>query len=195
MRNSTLAVGIAVCLLAGSHVLADSTGDILFLIGQKSLEDSETEPVDSGFAFGAIMTFGQTEWPVGIAVDALGYADYEDEPGADIAAVTLEGAVGVRKIWTLGNTRPYVGAGIGLVAAAVKVDYDSSFFDDDEGTGGGLGPWAGGGVFWRLGSHFDIGLDARWNQVEVDLDFDEEGTIEDVNVGGVSFGLTLGVGW
>lgn len=195
MRKLTFVLATLTLLFAATPVLADADGHVNFLIGQKSISDSDAEPVDSGLAFGAIMSFGKSEWPIHIAVDVLSYAATEEEFGVDVTAATFEAAVGVRKIWQVGNARPYLGAGIGFVGAAVEFDDNTGFFLDDDGDGNGFGPWAGGGVFWRLGERFNIGLDVRWNSAEVDLDFDSGATLEDVNVGGFSYGLTLGFGW
>jgi hypothetical protein len=49
--------------------------------------------------------------------------------------------------------------------------------------------WAGGGVFWRLGRRFNLGGTVRWSDAQVTL-FDN-----DVQAGGVTYGLLLGWGW
>jgi hypothetical protein len=197
MRRFTLLVTFVALCVTVTPVRADADGHVNFLIGQKALDDDDTDPLDSGFAFGAIMSFGQEEWPVHIAVDALGYVDEEEEFDPFLGDVTLTGAtfeaaVGVRKIWKIDNVRPYVGGGIGVVGAALEFD---TAFGDTDADGNGFGPWIGGGTFWRLGERFNLGLDLRWNEAEVDLDFDGGGTLEDVNVGGLGYGLTVGFGW
>lgn len=196
MRKLWIALGLSLVACGFSPALADADGHVNFLIGQKSIADSDAEPVDSGLAFGAIMSFGKTDWPIHIAVDVLSYASSGARFAVDVTAATLEGAVGVRKIWQVGKARPYVGAGVGLVGA--DFEYDNKFGGsrfDDEAYGNGFGPWAGGGVFWRLGERFNLGLDLRWNQAEVDIVSDSGQTLEDVDVGGFSYGLTLGFGW
>jgi hypothetical protein len=194
MRKLAFVVALVALLLTFTPVRADADGHVNFLIGQKSLSDSDAEPFDEGLGFGAMMSFGRTDWPIHIAVDVLGYGDTEEAFGADWTGATFEVAVGVRKIWTVGNTRPYIGGGIGVVGAAVEIDGNGSFLDD-QGDGNGFGPWAGGGVFWRLGERFNLGVDVRWNKAEIDLDYDSGGTVEDVNVGGLAYGLTVGFGW
>lgn len=189
---TALVVVAAACTLAPA--LADGDNHVNFLIGQKSFSDDDVDPLDSGASFGALMSFGQDDWPVHIAADVIGYADEESSGGTTIRGVTVEGAVGVRKIWRAGGARPYLGAGFSVVGAAIEIEDD--VFGNFEGDGTGFGPWAGAGVFWRLGSRFNLGFDVRWNRAQVDIDLDDGGgTIEDVDVGGVSYALTLGFGW
>ena len=47
----------------------------------------------------------------------------------------------------------------------------------------------------RLGNRFNIGFDLRWSDAEVDLDFGPGFVLQDVAVGGLHGGLTLGFGW
>ena len=51
------------------------------------------------------------------------------------------------------------------------------------------GAWIGGGIFWRLGSRFNLGAAARISGAPVTL------ANEDVEAGGLSYGLILGWGW
>ena len=46
-----------------------------------------------------------------------------------------------------------------------------------------------GGIFWRLGKRFNLGLEARFSAAQVKL------SGRDVQAGGVSVGLILGWGW
>jgi len=80
--------------------------------------------------------------------------------------VTTELDFGVRKVWEKGALRPYFGGGLGLVTGAREVDTGFGTVDDDDTA---LGIWIGGGIFWRLGSRFNIGLSARYSQASVDL--------------------------
>jgi hypothetical protein len=53
----------------------------------------------------------------------------------------------------------------------------------------GGGGWLGGGVFWRLGERFNLGLAARFTSAEVRF------PAGDIEAGGTHLGLTLGWGW
>ena len=184
-----------------------------FFLGMKNIDDfSEEETgadIENQFDLGLEMSFGGNDWPVMIAVDILGssaddsfsyyYYDYVYGYGYfndyDVKASTLELAVGVRKTWEFaGNpTRPYIGGGITGIRGEVEFDVDTpfdSFSVDDSGFG--VGWWVGGGVYWKLGQSFNLGVNVRHSSAEVD--FDDFG-VSNVDVGGTHFGLILGWGF
>jgi len=186
-------LAVATCPTAA----ADASGHVNFFLGQKSLDSDDWDPVDQQGEFGAVMSFGGSDWPVLIAVDVLTSGKEEDVfdnvfGASKLRAGTFEGAFGARKIWKVGNSRPYVGGGIALIGAAAEFDTGFFEFDADDAA---VGPWVGGGVFWRLGSHFNLGFDARWSKAEVDLDFGANVVEKDVEAGGFQGGLTVGFGW
>lgn len=134
--------------------------------------------------------------------------------GQDLMQSTYELDVGVRKIWQVGKARPFVGGGLAIVSGRQEA-YLASAIDipdipglpdlPDFGTiidpgDLALGPivyetdaspgfWIDGGIFWRLTKRFNLGLEARYSQAELDLL--ERG----VQAGGAHFGLLLGWGW
>ena len=139
------------------------------------------------------MSFGREGWPVHIVADVLA-SGREGTLGEDATVFggTLEAATGIRKIWGNKQIHPYVGAGLTLLSAAVEVESPLGTTDDQDVA---LGPWAGGGIFWRLGTRFNIGIDLRWSAADVELDFDDGGALRDLDAGGMHYGLTLGFGW
>ena len=92
----------------------------------------------------------------------------------------------VARVWEKGSARPYFGGGLGVITGALEVDNGFSSPDDSDTS---LGLWIGGGIFWRLGSRFNIGLSGRYSQASVDL------FGVNVEAGGPSFGMLLGWGW
>jgi hypothetical protein len=186
-RLLVVCLGLLVCSLAAPQASAVH-GDLNFLLGQKQLEDDALAPDDEGTVLGGMLSLGGEDWPVQLAVDVLAYGGDEV---FDLGI--LEVGVGVRKIFRAGAVRPYVGGGIERVAAAVEGDPTFSF--DSKGDGTGTGVWAGAGVFWRLGQRFNLGFDVRWDSAEVDIEFDSGPVLEDLEVGGVAAGVTLGFGW
>ena len=87
-------------MLSPAH--ADGTGQVNFFVGQKSLDDDDWMPVEDQPEFGAVMSFGQVDWPVHIAVDVLGSATEEDiflGGNVTVTGMTFEIDAGVRKIW------------------------------------------------------------------------------------------------
>jgi hypothetical protein len=172
---------------------ADFAGNVNFFMGQKSLDSGDWQPLEDQFAFGAISSFGASDWPVQIAGDVLVSGDEQTESGIEFTAVTFEFDAGIRwLIYKKGKVFPYIGAGLGLMGAAAQGDYGFGETDASDAT---FGFWADAGVFFRLGDHFNIGVDLRYSDASVDLVFDSGVVARDVNVGGFSYGLLLGFGW
>jgi len=174
-----------------SPARAGADGHVNFFLGQKSLNSEDWKPLESQIEFGAVMSFGHDDWPVHIAADVLTSVDQEIL-NVTFTASTFELDAGVRKIWKAGKVRPYVGGGIGIIGAAVEGDVGYVSVDASDAA---IGLWADTGVFFRLGSHFNIGLDLRYSSADVDLDFGSGFVARDVNAGGFSYGLLLGFGW
>jgi len=198
MKLTAVTVGIlAATALSFSPARADADGHVNFLLGQKSLSSGDWKPLESQIEFGAVMSFGQDDWPVHIAVDVLTSADEETVYEPSVGDITFTGSTfeidtGVRKIWKAGKVRPYLGGGVGIIGAALKGD---GGFVSADAADAGFGLWADTGVFFRLGSHFNIGLDLRYSSADVDLDFGSGVVAQDVNAGGFGYGLLLGFGW
>ena len=186
----------------------DARGDINFFLGQKKLADDSLEPLDRQFEFGTQMSFGGEKWPVAIAVDIMLSADAESvnvdyydyyyygyySYDGYIVAATAEIDVGVRKTWEFDTNpiRPYVGGGLGIMSGAVVLtDDDGDEIESDSDAT--VGFWAGGGVFWRLGSKFNLGLSLRYSKAELDLS--KVSLEKKTDVGGFHAGLLLGWGW
>lgn len=195
-----VALTVAVLVVAAfpfSPAWAGGDGHVNFFLGQKSLDSDDWTPLDKQPEFGAVMSFGQDNWPVHIAVDVLASADettlYDPFAGnVTFTGSTFEVDAGVRKIWKRGRVLPYIGGGVGVIGAATKVD---NGFVSVEASDAALGFWAGTGLFFRLGRHFNLGLDVRYSNASVDLDFGGGMVARDVSVGGLHYGLLLGFGW
>ena len=198
MKLTVVALGVlAAAALTFSPARADADGHVNFFLGQKSLSSDDWKPLEKQIEFGAVMSFGQDDWPVHIAVDVLTSVDQEtgyDPAAGDVTltASTFELDAGVRKIWKAGKVFPYLGGGVGLIGASTKVD---NGFVNVDAVDAAFGFWADAGVFFRLGSHFNIGLDLRYSTADVDLDFGYGYVARDVNAGGFGYGLLLGFGW
>lgn len=175
-------------LLAAPVSAAFAGGDANILFGIKPLDQDEWGPVEDQGALGAEVTFGREAWPIWIAIDYFATAGVQEDiqifgiPSQDIVGSTVEFDLGVRKIWGKKKTRPFLGGGVGLIGATLDLDID----DDSDAT---AGLWINGGVFWRLGSRFNIGGTVRYSDAEVTI-FDQ-----DVQAGGFTYGLLLGWGW
>ncbi|MBI5440494.1 MAG: hypothetical protein HY900_04700 [Deltaproteobacteria bacterium] len=106
----------------------------------------------------------------------------------DVTARTYEAQLGLRKIWRpLKRLRPYIGAGGSMLWVSYKID------GGIVGTGSdsqyGFGYWAGTGAFFRVGRSWQVGADARWSRVNLDV------TNSSANAGGLQLGVTAGYHW
>jgi hypothetical protein len=82
---------------------------------------------------------------------------------------------------------PFVVGGLAFVLATAEVQSGFWWVDDDDSSGA---VYAQGGIFWRLGRRFNIGVDARLlTGSEIEL-FGEKGDADYFQ-----FGLLLGFGW
>ena len=174
----TCVVGLAV----PTGARAESKGNVNFVIGAKGLDEDDWKPNEGQPEFGAEVTWGGKTWPIAIATDLVASSHGGDVLGVEINARTAEWAFGVRKIWEAGAARPYIGGGIARMEAEKEINHNTE-------QGSGLGTWIGGGIFWRLGSRFNIGLAARLSRGQVTL------SGGDIEAGGVHAGLLLGWGW
>ena len=195
----SVAAGSMFCLPAA----AATKGHVHFLGGNYMLNDEDdTDPLEDLTQFGVELSIAPEKYPVMVAVDLLFASGDESltESGGgfsanlDIELDLTEVAVGVRKIWGEASTRPFIGGGIGFVKAEVTFDgtimtpfgnVSGSEDEDDDA----LGFWAQAGLFWRLGSRFEIGGQIRYNTAEVEVES------EDIDVGGLEYGIILGWGW
>ncbi|HEX6851045.1 MAG TPA: hypothetical protein VF139_06525 [Candidatus Polarisedimenticolaceae bacterium] len=184
-------------LLGTSASAADPRGNANLFLGRKVLDSGDWQSVDRQDELGVLLSLGRADWPVFIAVDLLAATDEGDIDNdfrgpATLDARTYEAAFGVRKIWAPGSTHPYVGAGIVWVTAKVDLTSFGETFDANDSA---LGPWVGGGVFWRLGRRINLGIDARWSAAEVFLDYGRGLGADKLKAGGLHGGITLGAGW
>ena len=199
MRIAALTASLlAVAAFTCSPVRADFDGNVNFFLGEKNLDSGDWKPLENQFEFGAVMSFGAKDWPVQIAADVLISVDETTVYDGFLGDVTFTGTTfefdaGFRwLIYKKGKVFPYIGAGVGIIGAAVQLD---DGFDTVDANDASLGFWADGGVFFQLGGHFNIGVDLRYSDASVDLDYGSAIVAQDVNAGGFSYGLLLGFGW
>ena len=163
------------------------SGNVNFLLGTKQLDSDDWGPFDEQGAFGVLVDFKQKSWPISMAIDLLGSLDKETISGIDTEASTSEFDIGIRKIWEVSGSsiRPFIGGGIAFINAEIKETNVFSASIDDSGTG----IWLNGGVYWTLGQHFNLGLQARYSKAEI--------TIAGINgeAGGTHAAVMLGYHW
>lgn len=200
---SGLVIGVAlsvVCVVWSGVTARDAfaqqggtTGNVNLFLGGKALDEDDWEPVDSQGEIGIEVDFRPRSWPINLVVGLRGAADEADVFDPVFGFVTLESwtselSFGVKKIWEPQGVpiRPYIGGGLLYATAEITVkDSFGSASEDDSG----VGFWLGGGVFFTLAEHFNIGLDLRVSRAEVEI------AGFDVEAGGDHFGLILGYHW
>ena len=180
---------------------ATAEGNVNFILGGRALDDDFYRPTEDHGAFGIDFDFGKDSWPVHVAIGLHGSAGTEDIyddcrrcglhpwlPRGVIESIVGEVSFGV--LWrpeTDQRLRPYLGGGLALVEATKQADSRFSGVSQDDSS---AGLYLNGGLAWRVGRHFNVGLDARLvTGTEVTL-FDEKGDADYVQLG-----LLLGYGW
>ena len=180
-------ITIMLALFAFNAQALQWTGNVNFYLGKKSVDSEDWAPVDDPVAFGVMVDFKESSWPVSIALDVMASYDEMTESGIKFEGTTSEFNAGVRKIWQPGGSmvRPYIGGGLAIIGAEFKGTGFNTVSDDDTA----MGIWLNGGIYWTLGRSFNIGLDLRYSQAEVTL-FGVDG-----EAGGGFAGLLLGYHW
>lgn len=182
-------------LFVSAPTMADEwNSNINFAFGYKNINDPYFDGADDHFQGGIMLDFSYTDWPVHLVLDRL----RSTHTGVVTTVVTFatirvemtteEYDIGVRKIWQPSQrTRPYIGGGLALL----EVEYSEKlpFTDKQSDTAEGTGYWYGGGIYFTLARHFNLGLDIRHSSVDVTL------LGRSVDAGGTSTSLILGIHW
>lgn len=202
-RKGPILALLPLVLLAAASPAAASRGNANFVLGSRALQDdSFWEPNETHQVFGATVSFGADDWPIDLAagtyLSARERTIYFSDPDfgtirGDFITALAEFTFGVQKTWALGAHRPYLGGGLASVGAAAEFDGPGGADVDDVDQSAGI--YVEGGIFWRLGSRFNIGLHTR-GLFATDVEFDFDGPITargDADY--VQAGLILGWGW
>jgi hypothetical protein len=187
------------CLLLGLLVFvaappAFAEGNANFVIGNRSLDHDFWDPVDSQTVYGVTVDFGQPKWPIHIAVGYYESSDHGNEtfPGfgnVDFTGRVREFSAGVLKTWKFRKVvHPFVGGGAAFVEARGEVDSSIFGADSDHDSSGGF--YGEGGVWWRLGRAFNIGVHARIVRLTNVTLFGSDGDADYQQIG-----VLLGWGW
>jgi len=170
----------ALVLLLPTSALAG--GEINLFYGQKSLDEDDWGPMDTHQAIGLELTFGH-EWPVAVAIDFFKTEDDTTFEGLKITGETQEIDGGVRYLFRKQKkVQPYLGGGLAFI--------DAEFSSMGVGiSDSAVGLWIAGGVNFRIGKYFNLGLDLRSSSAEVEM-VGIKG-----EAGGVYAGVLVGFRW
>lgn len=175
-------------VVAATPALA--SGNANFFLGQRALQTDldEFDDLEDQSAFGAQVDFKTGDlpfsWVAGLHLSSKS-EDVNFPGGAgEITVDIAELSFGLGWIFGSKNMHPYVGGGLTLQAGQVTIEQGSSEFDEDK-TSPGL--YVDGGIYWRLGSRFNLGVGAR---IVGGTDYE----VEDSGGGEQSFDLDYGQG-
>lgn len=145
----------ALVAAAESHWSDERPNHIAILLGQRSLDEDDYEPVEDQIVFGFEFWREHADDVVGWEAGLQGSGDDGEIAGFDVEGSTGELYGGVRKSFGTGAIRPYVAAGLSVIRSEVEVD---GFGSDDDTS---LGLYAHGGVLFAVTPTFHVGLDLR----------------------------------
>jgi len=193
-RFAPLALVAVSVLAATNDAQARYLGNFNFFVGRTWLNEGDWAPVDQQQKIGLMLAFGEERAPVHFSIDAFvskGEVSNADPLGSGrVKGSSEEFAIGVRKVWDQTATRPHLGAGADIIRVSEELDGPFGPVTNEDRA---YGAWVDLGVSWRLVSHLNLGIEARYNYAFATLG---SGSLaRGVNAGGVQVGLLVGYGW
>lgn len=133
------------------------------------------------------------EMMLGIEFGALYSMDDAIDGTTKLSGSVIEGFVGLRRTWMVDQFRPYAGFGLTFIQAAYKERVPGVIsIDEDDGSIAGYGHF---GFIYRVGDHFNIGGDIRYDFLSsIEFDFGG-GTVLEGDANNVVFTMQFGWGW
>ncbi len=134
------------------------------LLGRRQLDEDDWAPIDEPGVLGLEYANERAGSAVGFEIGFSLAAAEEDEFVSGIGNVEFTNSFfeiygGMRKTFFVdAGVRPYIGAGLAVISAALEAESGGASVDDDETTFGG---YAHGGVEFRITDNFRLGLDLR----------------------------------
>jgi opacity protein-like surface antigen len=174
------------------------SGNLNLLTGTKTLDKDDTAPVDKQKEIGVMFDIGF--FPVVFTTEILsssvtrkGYSEYSGYYAeAKVEGSTRELRFGAKYIFDVTpDLHPYVVAGSVVIIGEAKLSYSDSYGYSGwaKSSASGTGYWGGGGVYYTLGKHFNIGGELSYSSAQVKL-FDTN-----MEAGGTHANVFLGYHW
>ena len=180
---------VLILALAATPALA-GPGNANFFIGQRWIDsgEDELEDVEDQPAFGVSVDFQTGDLPFSWFAGLYASAKEEDvASNVTLTAGVAELSFGLGKVWNSSNTRPFVHGGVTYTSLEIELDTPGGDFDEDDQSPAIYGE---GGVYWRIGEAFNIGLGGRFI---VGTDYEIDGVSLEADY--LQAGLILGWGW
>jgi hypothetical protein len=150
----------------GASAAGGIEGNINLLMGQKNLDKNDWEPVEEQTAIGLMFDITPAGSPIALAIDLLSTEDstsyFDGYDWFQVRGETQEIDLGIRWYTPPHVIRGYVGGGLALINAEIKVDNASE--EDDA-----IGYFINGGVVCTLARHLNLGLNVRYSAAKVDI--------------------------
>jgi len=162
---------------------AVASGNLNVFIGGKTLQD-KWDPVEEQVTGGFESDF--EVGPISIAFGLLEGVASDSDAMYDYVGDTVELQFGVKKIFKMGDVRPFIGGGLALISGTYWYEDIYGFEWEDSDSAGGY--WASAGIFWAL-KRFNVGFEAGYSSADITL-FNTE-----LDAGGTRFGMLFGYNW
>jgi opacity protein-like surface antigen len=165
-RRGSLAFPILFAILAGTAaqgiaLAAPEDWDWNYngIIGRRDVGDKEWSPFHGYNEIGVEGSWGKADEPLMFATDFFASQDTARDGPATLISKSYQLQLGLRKIWTFSKRwNPYGGAGFALADTKAQ---QRAHGEIESGRDDSYGVWVGGGIFYRIGRNFNVGLAAR----------------------------------
>ena len=175
---SALILCAAAC--ASAPVFATDINLNFYPFSARQMSNSDLwDDVDTQYAIGGMVDFGATgshlHFVAGLHT-GVGAKDFSNPLVNDVLATTSELSFGMTGIWRHDKgASPFVSGGLSFVHPELEFDVPGGTLKDDDQA---IGFFIEGGVYWRLSSHFDLGLYGRMlGGTSIEL-FGEDGDVD-----------------
>ncbi len=153
--NWKMTVGATLLALSGT---AHAGGNVNGTFGARFLDSGDWAPIEQQPMIGVMADFQIAQLPLHAAVGIQVSADQEDDGSVEVTAAIADFSAGLKLMPTSGVFRPYLGVGVASVGASIELD--GAAYDDDSDQS--FGYYFNAGALFRIGAHFNLGLDLRW---------------------------------
>jgi opacity protein-like surface antigen len=160
--------------------------NVLFLLGQKSLDSGDWKPVESQVEWGVVADLGRKDSVANLVISYLSSKDDSERDGIKYSGDTQEIGLGIRKPFRINpGVAPFVELGAAYVDATLESRGPSAQSSSDSA----FGLWAGAGANFAVGEILVVGIDVRYTSASVTL------LGKDREAGGLHFGIMAGIGF
>jgi hypothetical protein len=182
-----LATALVLCTagLLSAPVFATDINLNVYPFSARKMSNSDLwDDVDNQYALGGMVDFGRKDSHLHFVTGlhtGVGAKDFSNPLVNDVLATTSELSFGMSGVWRHDKgASAFVSGGLSFVHPELQFDVSGGTLKDDDQA---LGFFVEGGVYWRLSSHFNLGLYGRMlGGTSITL-FGEDGDVDYWQVG------------